>query len=91
MNITYKDIPSAPVTYADTKDIGTGDWRVQRPVLDISKCTRCYICWEYCPDVSMVVGSAGDYPAVDLYHCKGCGICSNECPKGAIKMEREPD
>ncbi|MBM4237623.1 MAG: 4Fe-4S dicluster domain-containing protein, partial [Euryarchaeota archaeon] len=69
--------------------IKTGTWRTIRPVIDQEKCTRCYICWKFCPDLSIDVASEGDYPQVDYYHCKGCGICSNECPAGAIAMELE--
>ena len=35
----------------------TGSWRVQRPVIDLERCTpakrgaeACFICWLYCPD-----------------------------------------
>jgi 2-oxoacid:acceptor oxidoreductase delta subunit (pyruvate/2-ketoisovalerate family) len=86
---TYKDLPAEPVAFQNTEDIKTGTWRTIRPVLDQNKCIRCYMCWKFCPDMSMIVEKEGDYPYVDLDHCKGCGICSNECPRGAIKMERE--
>jgi len=86
---TYKDLPAEPVAFHDTKDVMTGTWRTIRPVLDRDRCIRCYMCWKFCPDMSMVVEKEGDYPYVDLDHCKGCGICSNECPRGAIRMERE--
>ncbi len=26
----------------------TGTWRVYRPVINYSKCTKCGICWLYC-------------------------------------------
>ena len=86
---TYKDLPAEPVASQSTEDVMTGNWRSIRPVLDESKCIRCYMCWKFCPDMSMVGEKEGDYPRIDLDHCKGCGICSNECPRGAIRMERE--
>lgn len=86
---TYKDLPAEPVASQSTEDVMTGNWRTIRPVLNQDKCIRCYMCWKFCPDMSMVVEKEGDYPYVDLDHCKGCGICSNECPRGAIRMERE--
>lgn len=86
---TYKDLPSEPVAVQNTEDIITGTWRSIRPVVNEDKCIRCYMCWKYCPDMSIIVQKEGDYPTVDLDHCKGCGICSNECPRGAIKMQRE--
>jgi 2-oxoacid:acceptor oxidoreductase delta subunit (pyruvate/2-ketoisovalerate family) len=89
MHRTYKDLPSEPVAMQSTEDIITGTWRSIRPVVNEDKCIRCYMCWKYCPDMSIIVEKEGDYPTVDLDHCKGCGICSNECPRGAIKMQRE--
>lgn len=86
---TYKDLPSTQVTTQTTEDMPTGTWRTIRPVIDGSKCSRCYLCWKFCPDLSVVVDKDGDIPRIDYDHCKGCGICSNECSRGAIVMERE--
>ncbi|MDD1768064.1 MAG: 4Fe-4S binding protein [Methanomassiliicoccales archaeon] len=86
---TYKDLPSTPVTFYNTEGNKTGNWRTIRPVFDESKCTRCYICWKYCPDLSIEVETEGDFPKIDYDHCKGCGICANECPSEAIVMEKE--
>ncbi|MBI0584067.1 MAG: 4Fe-4S binding protein [Methanomassiliicoccus sp.] len=86
---TYDDLPSEPVASKSTEDVMTGTWRTIRPVINEDRCIRCYMCWKFCPDMSMVVEKEGDYPRVDLDHCKGCGICSNECPRLAIRMERE--
>ncbi|MEM2943761.1 MAG: 4Fe-4S binding protein [Methanomassiliicoccales archaeon] len=86
---TYKDLPSTPITFCNTEDNKTGTWRTIRPVINAEKCTRCYICWKFCPDVSVEVDKEGDYPRVNYEYCKGCGICANECPSGAITMEKE--
>ena len=71
----------------------TGSWRVERPVIDYSKCTpakrgkaTCHLCWLYCPDA---VVSKEIRPKIDLVYCKGCGICAEECPTGAIEMVEE--
>lgn len=85
---SYKDMPSTPVSLQSTEDIITGNWRTMRPVIDNDKCIRCYICWKFCPDMSIEV-EEDDFPAVNLKYCKGCGICANECPKDAIEMIRE--
>jgi pyruvate ferredoxin oxidoreductase delta subunit len=65
----------------------TGDWRLQRPVLDPSKCNGCLLCWILCPDGVV----AKDTRAIDYEYCKGCGICAKECPRKAITMVRESD
>lgn len=75
----------------------TGSWRVERPVIDHSRCTpakrgkaACHLCWLYCPDG---VVSKDIQPQINLEFCKGCGICAEECPTGAISMveESEPE
>ena len=77
---------SRPVVGAAGK---TGAWRVFRPVIDYSKCIKCYMCWMYCPDIAVKVPEIGEFPRIDYDYCKGCGICSEVCPRGAIKMVRE--
>ena len=71
----------------------TGSWRVERPVIDYSRCIpaktgkpSCHLCWLYCPD--SVVTKALE-PKIDLKYCKGCGICAEECPANAIEMVSE--
>ncbi len=71
----------------------TGSWRVERPVIDYSRCAAaksgksvCHLCWLYCPD--NVIDKAIE-KAINLEYCKGCGICAEECPTGAIDMVSE--
>ncbi len=71
----------------------TGSWRVERPVIDLDRCTPakknksiCHLCWLYCPDA---VVTKDIEPKIDLEYCKGCGICAEECPTHAIKMVEE--
>jgi len=66
----------------------TGTWRTFRPVIDRARCTRCNVCWKFCPDVAIEIDSDG-WPVVDYDHCKGCGICEVECGPKAIAMEKE--
>lgn len=62
----------------------TGSWRILRPVKDEKKCTKCGICWQFCPDNAISYDINIDYD-----YCKGCGICATECPFKAITMVRE--
>jgi len=70
----------------------TGDWRTERPVIDLEKCTSCLLCWMFCPDSSILLEN-GKVVGVDYDHCKGCGICAKECPPrvSAITMVPEAD
>ena len=50
-------------------------------------CTRCDICYQYCPDMSVLKNKEGyDF---NYDYCKGCAICAEECPRGVIHMEAE--
>ncbi len=66
----------------------TGTWRVERPVVDASHCTRCGLCFVQCPDGAIALDADG-YPVIDYDHCKGCLICGHVCPVKAIHEERE--
>jgi pyruvate ferredoxin oxidoreductase gamma subunit len=66
----------------------TGDWRVRRPVIDLERCTHCWICFANCPDGAITLGAA-DTPQIDYGVCKGSLICAEECPIDAIETPRE--
>jgi pyruvate ferredoxin oxidoreductase gamma subunit len=68
----------------------TGDWRVMRPFIDLERCTRCWICFENCPDGAIAL-KEHDIPQIDYGVCKGCLICAEECPIHAIKGIRETE
>jgi pyruvate ferredoxin oxidoreductase delta subunit len=65
----------------------TGDWRTEKPVLDHDECTKCGLCYIYCPE-GCIKFDDENFEA-DLFYCKGCGICAKECPQGAIRMVEE--
>ena len=71
----------------------TGGWRTgEKPVVDLSKCVNCLLCWIYCPDSAIKLDGT-TFDGFDLDHCKGCEICAEVCPVGAIAMvpeERTP-
>lgn len=63
-------------------------WRTFHPVLDKSKCTKCGMCWIYCPEAAIKMNADGSHE-VDLTYCKGCGICNRACSVKAISMVKE--
>lgn len=81
-----------PLTALSNPTVGsmgkTGSWRTYRPEIDHSRCTKCTLCWIYCPDAA-ITRQDDDSPKIDYDYCKGCGICANECPTKAILMKRE--
>jgi pyruvate ferredoxin oxidoreductase gamma subunit len=66
----------------------TGTWRVERPVIDYDRCTRCGLCFLRCPDGAIRLDERGD-PIIDYDHCKGCLICEQICPIHGVAIEKE--
>jgi 2-oxoacid:acceptor oxidoreductase delta subunit (pyruvate/2-ketoisovalerate family) len=86
-----KDLPLTPLSFPTVGSMGkTGSWRTFCPEINYSKCTKCTLCWVYCPDAAITRGE-DDSPKIDYDYCKGCGICANECPTKAITMKREEE
>jgi pyruvate ferredoxin oxidoreductase gamma subunit len=81
---------SAPAVFARTtsEKVKTGLWRTMRPVIDHSKCSRCWLCSTYCPEGGITMDEEG-YPRIDYDHCKGCLICMAQCPSHAISAVPE--
>jgi pyruvate ferredoxin oxidoreductase gamma subunit len=76
--------PSIQAT-ATSVMVKTGLWRTMRPVIDYSRCNRCWwVCSTFCPDNAITVDPHGT-PAIDYDHCKGCLICVSKCPPHAIE------
>jgi len=69
-------------------EFDVGSWRTFRPVLDNNKCTKCGLCWIYCPEGAIKIKDDGTYE-VSLPFCKGCGICQRVCAVKAIVMVKE--
>src|SRR4030095_10395093 len=55
----------------------TGNWRTERPVIELEKCKRCFLCYLYCPEAAMRL-ETDNFPHVDYEHCTGCMICYEE-------------
>ena len=62
-----------------------GNWSKLKPLIDYDKCTKCMICFVYCPDSAITIGQ-DSFPIVDYDACKGCDICHMECPVKAISI-----
>ena len=75
---------------ATSKLVMTGEWRVETPDWESSKCKQCLLCAPYCPHSAIRIVD-GKMSGMDLNYCKGCGICANVCPFNAITMKRKGD
>ena len=79
---------SAPTIHAGATSVKvkTGLWRTMRPVIDYTRCNRCWwVCSTFCPDSAITV-NAQSVPEIDYDHCKGCLICVAKCPPHAIEV-----
>jgi pyruvate ferredoxin oxidoreductase gamma subunit len=93
---TLSDVVYAPPEIGTPSVVGppntplrrTGNWRVFRPVIDLHRCTRCWVCFVRCPEGAIELED-DDTPRVDYAVCKGCLICAEECPIEAIATVRE--
>jgi pyruvate ferredoxin oxidoreductase gamma subunit len=81
---------AAPSVYsvANTPQRCTGNWRQFRPVLQPDKCSKCWLCFIWCPEAAISL-DVNDLPVVDYDVCKGCLLCAHECPTHAFTIEKE--
>lgn len=81
---------AAPSVYAiaNTPQRRTGSWRQFRPVLQPDKCSKCWLCFIWCPEAAISL-DANDLPVVNYDECKGCLLCAHECPTHAFTIEKE--
>jgi pyruvate ferredoxin oxidoreductase delta subunit len=84
--MTTDNIGAVITEPGNSEQTKTGDWRTFKPVVDNSKCKKCRMCAEFCPEGSI---SVSDTVTTNYDYCKGCGICANECKFGAISMVLE--
>lgn len=86
----WKEIPigGTIVEPGSSVEFDVSSWRTFRPILDKKKCTKCGMCWVYCPEGAIKINEDGTYE-VDLSFCKGCGICQKACAVKAITMVKE--
>jgi pyruvate ferredoxin oxidoreductase delta subunit len=88
--LTWRDLEIGCIATepGNARQYRTGDWRSQRPTYDFSKCTKCGLCYVFCPE-GCISQNAEEYFEADIFYCKGCGICAEECPTGVITMVEE--
>ncbi|MEM2223209.1 MAG: 4Fe-4S binding protein [Acidilobaceae archaeon] len=99
--MSWRDLPVGGIILEAGNSVKrkTGDWRVFKPIIDQDKCTRCLLCWMYCPDGVIIIRDS-EYRTssgrvwrfsleIDYDYCKGCGICVEECPIEAISFIEE--
>lgn len=82
----WRSLAKGAVSIKSSKYYKTGDWGIEKPDFDLNRCTKCNLCYYFCPDGSISFGDDG-YPTVNMFHCKGCGICAFECPSKSITMK----
>ena len=78
-------IPATQAEQAGMPDVGS--WKTFRPVIDYSKCIKCWLCWLHCPDTAIKLRQ-DDFPYSEYAECKGCGACAEACPVKCIEMQR---
>jgi pyruvate ferredoxin oxidoreductase gamma subunit len=76
------------IAVANTPQRHTGSWRQFRPVLQADKCSKCWLCFVWCPEAAISLDEH-DLPIVDYDECKGCLLCAHECPTHAFTIEKE--
>lgn len=76
---------SVIVSPENTSQRRVGMWAQYKPKIDNDACTKCRICFVYCPDSAIHIGK-DDFPVIDYDACKGCDICLTECPVKAISL-----
>ena len=69
----------------------TGGWRTgSKPIVELSLCVNCLLCWLYCPDSAIRLDGT-TITGFDYEFCKGCELCAEICPVDAIAMVEDDD
>lgn len=93
VELSCEPLPQAAPTItavATSRLVETGLWRTRRPEVDRQHCSRCGVCFAFCPEGGIDLDREG-YPVIDYRHCKGCLICAAQCPQKAIRIGDETE
>jgi len=82
--------PSNSLMLGVTRSRLLRDWLVDRPVIDLTRCTTCGRCSEICPAQTIVRRGTLRLPWIGLRACIRCYCCAEVCPAGAIRKSRQP-
>lgn len=72
----------------NSSEVKRTGWNLFKPIIDYDKCTKCRICFVYCPDSAITIDK-NNFPEINYNFCKSCNICYTECPANAIDMRRK--
>ena len=87
-NLKDLGLKGIPFTVAGKSKLpDTGSWKTFRPVIDHSKCIKCWQCWMHCPDTAIKLRE-DDFTYSDYTICKGCSACAEVCPVKCISMQK---
>jgi len=84
-SITFKQekIGCALLSAGKARPYSVGTKPELLPVWDKNLCTRCALCYIYCPNAAIARQDDGFF-GVNQDLCTGCGICHRECWFGAV-------
>ncbi|WP_430934723.1 P-loop NTPase [Saccharicrinis sp. 156] len=76
--------PNDVIFFPEAEKIGEEDVLQKIPQIDVTKCTFCRACAEYCAFNAIVVLPTARFAEVNPSLCHSCGACLEACQQGAI-------